>query len=65
VYAILDRAARLLSVRRVVAAEDDTFVVLPSGRPVLEYYANSVRHLLPPEHPVPVGELLRHAALGA
>jgi glycerol-3-phosphate O-acyltransferase len=63
VYAILDRAERMLRMRRLVHLEDDAMIVLPSQVPMLEYYANSVRHLLPAGHAIPEGELLRHAAL--
>jgi glycerol-3-phosphate O-acyltransferase len=45
--AILDRAWRTFRMRRLVAREGDAFVILPSQRPLLEYYANSIRHLLP------------------
>jgi glycerol-3-phosphate O-acyltransferase len=44
---IWDRAWRMLRLRRLVVAEGDTLVVLPRGRPLLEYYANSIAHLLP------------------
>jgi len=44
---IWDRAWRMLRLRRLVAAEGDTLVVMPRGRPLLEYYANSIAHLLP------------------
>jgi glycerol-3-phosphate O-acyltransferase len=44
---ILDRAWRTLRMRRLVAREGDTYVILPSQRPLLEYYANSIGHLLP------------------
>jgi hypothetical protein len=37
----------MLRLRRLVVAEGDTLVVLPRGRPLLEYYANSIAHLLP------------------
>ncbi|MBI4499563.1 MAG: 1-acyl-sn-glycerol-3-phosphate acyltransferase [Gemmatimonadetes bacterium] len=63
VYAILDRASRMLRMRRLAHAEGDSFVILPTQRPLMEYYANSVRHLLPVAHPIPEGELLRHAAI--
>jgi hypothetical protein len=33
--------------RRLVAADGPTLVVLPRGRPLLAYYANSIAHLLP------------------
>jgi glycerol-3-phosphate O-acyltransferase len=45
--AILDRAWRTFRMRRLVVREGATCVLLPSQRPLLEYYANSVRHLLP------------------
>ncbi|MBI4421716.1 MAG: hypothetical protein HY560_12895, partial [Gemmatimonadetes bacterium] len=63
VYAILDRGARLLCLRRVIYQEEDALVMLPTQRPLLEFYANSIRHLLPVTHPVPEGELLRHRAI--
>jgi glycerol-3-phosphate O-acyltransferase len=44
---IWDRAWRMLRMRRLVVAEGDSLVVLPRGRPLLEYYANSIAHLLP------------------
>ena len=37
----------MLRLRRLVVAEGASFVVLPKGRPLLEYYANSIAHLLP------------------
>jgi glycerol-3-phosphate O-acyltransferase len=45
--ALLERAWRTFRMRRLVAREGDTYVILPSQRPLLEYYANSIRHLLP------------------
>jgi glycerol-3-phosphate O-acyltransferase len=47
--AILERAWRTFRMRRLVVRDGDTYVILPSHRPLLEYYANSVRHLLPRE----------------
>ena len=47
VDAILERAWRTFRMRRLVAREGDSYVILPSQRPLLEYYANSLRHLLP------------------
>jgi glycerol-3-phosphate O-acyltransferase len=44
---IWDRAWRMLGMRRLVFADGDTLVVLPKGRPLLEYYANSIAHLVP------------------
>lgn len=46
---IWDRAWRMLDMRRLVLAQSDDLVILPRQRPLLEYYANSIRHLLPPE----------------
>ena len=36
---------------RLVVADGDSFVVLPKGRPLLEYYANSIAHLIPVRGP--------------
>jgi len=44
---VWDRAWRMLRMRRLVVADGDTLVVLPHGRPLLEFYANSIAHLLP------------------
>ena len=41
---VWDRAWRMLRMRRLVVA---TLVVLPRGRPLLEFYANSIAHLIP------------------
>ncbi|HEX9632148.1 MAG TPA: 1-acyl-sn-glycerol-3-phosphate acyltransferase [Gemmatimonadales bacterium] len=49
--AVLERAWRTFRMRRLVAREGDAFVILPSQRPLLEYYANSIRHLLPASEP--------------
>src|SRR2546422_3912551 len=38
---VWDRAWRMLRMRRLVVADGDSLVVLPRGRPLLEYYANS------------------------
>ncbi len=42
----LDRAYDLLRLRRVVARVGDGYMVLPRGRELVSYYANSVAHLL-------------------
>ncbi len=42
----LDRAYELLRLRRVVAREGAGYVVLPRGRELISYYANSISHLL-------------------
>lgn len=44
----LDVALRMLRMRRVLVADGDAFVVLPHGRELVSYYANSVAHLLGP-----------------
>ena len=44
---VWDRAWRMFSMRRLVVEQGDELVILPSERPLLEYYANSIRHLLP------------------
>lgn len=54
--AVLDRAWRTFRMRRLVIREGEDFVILPSQRPLLEYYANSIRHLLPRE-PEPAHEM--------
>jgi hypothetical protein len=44
---VWDRAWRTFRLRRLVVAEGESLVILPRGRPLLEYYANSIAHLLP------------------
>ncbi|MGH7569147.1 MAG: 1-acyl-sn-glycerol-3-phosphate acyltransferase, partial [Gemmatimonadales bacterium] len=44
---IWDRAWRMLRLRRLVVQAGDSLIVLPRGRPLLEYYANSIAHLVP------------------
>ena len=51
VVAILERARKALDLRRLVVAEGAAFLILPRQRPLLEYYANSVAHLLPSPRP--------------
>jgi glycerol-3-phosphate O-acyltransferase len=43
-----DRAWRMLRMRHVLAASGDGYAVLPHGRELVSYYANSVAHLLGP-----------------
>jgi glycerol-3-phosphate O-acyltransferase len=43
-----DRACRMLTMRRILAESGNGFVVLPHGRPLVSYYANSIVHLLGP-----------------
>jgi glycerol-3-phosphate O-acyltransferase len=45
---IFDRAWRMLRMRRVLARTGDGYLVLPRGRPLVSYYANSIAHLLGP-----------------
>jgi len=44
--AVIDRAVELLWIRRAVARGPDGIVILPKGRELVSYYANSVSHLL-------------------
>jgi glycerol-3-phosphate O-acyltransferase len=46
---VWDRAWRMLAMRRLVVPQGEDLVILPAARPLLEYYANSIRHLLPAE----------------
>jgi glycerol-3-phosphate O-acyltransferase len=46
---VWERAWMMFSMRRLVLGQGDDLVILPSARPLLEYYANSIRHLLPTE----------------
>jgi glycerol-3-phosphate O-acyltransferase len=45
---VFDRAWRMLRMRRVLARTGDGYLVLPRGRPLVSYYANSIAHLLGP-----------------
>ena len=40
-----ERAYRMLRMRRMVARVGDGYVLLPRGRELVNYYANSVAHL--------------------
>jgi glycerol-3-phosphate O-acyltransferase len=44
---VWERAWRMFRMRRLVVLQGEELVILPSERPLLEYYANSIRHLLP------------------
>src|SRR3989441_13129844 len=44
---VWDRAWRMLRMRRLVVEDGESLVVLPGGRPLLEFYANSIAHLIP------------------
>jgi hypothetical protein len=41
-----DSAYKMLQLRRILAPTRDGFLILPHGRPLISYYANSVVHLL-------------------
>lgn len=43
---VFDRAYRMLRMRRVLSRTGTGYLVLPKGRPLVSYYANSVEHLL-------------------
>jgi glycerol-3-phosphate O-acyltransferase len=43
-----DRAWRMLSMRRILARSGAGYAVLPGGRSLVSYYANSIAHLLGP-----------------
>jgi glycerol-3-phosphate O-acyltransferase len=43
---VFDRAYRMLRMRRVLTRTGTGYLVLPKGRPLVSYYANSVAHLL-------------------
>jgi glycerol-3-phosphate O-acyltransferase len=55
-----ERALLMFRMRRTVHLERDTVVVLARQRPLLEYYANAIRHLLPADA-LPEGQLLSPA----
>jgi glycerol-3-phosphate O-acyltransferase len=46
VEAVVDLAYELLRMRRVIARTGEGFLILPRGRELISYYANSVAHLL-------------------
>ena len=51
---VWDRAWRMLRMRRLVVVDGETLVVLPRGRPLLEFYANSIAHIVPIRGPRPL-----------
>ncbi len=56
---VWERAWLMFGMRRLVVAQGEDLVIIPGERPLLEYYANSIRHLLPTELTVswsPAGE---------
>jgi glycerol-3-phosphate O-acyltransferase len=61
IEATWERARRMFRMRHVVLVGATTVTVMPRQRPLLEYYANSVAHLLPerpsrPPHMTPAAE---------
>lgn len=44
---VWERAWLMFRMRRLVVLQGEDLVILPAERPLLEYYANSIRHLLP------------------
>ena len=56
-----DTAMLTFRMRRTVHVEHDRVIVISRSRPLLEYYANSIRHLLP-GGALPEGQLLSPAA---
>lgn len=46
---VWDRAERMFTLRRCIVREGSGWIILPRQRPLLEYYANSIRHLVPAE----------------
>ncbi|MFN2637868.1 MAG: hypothetical protein ABR585_12655, partial [Gemmatimonadaceae bacterium] len=48
VVEVFDRAWRMLSMRRILERVGDGYAILPGGRPLISYYANSIAHLLGP-----------------
>jgi glycerol-3-phosphate O-acyltransferase len=51
IHDVWDRAWRMLRMRRLVVEDGDSLIVLPGARPLLEFYANSIAHLLPVRGP--------------
>jgi glycerol-3-phosphate O-acyltransferase len=45
---IFDRAWRMLRMRRILVRVGEGYAILPSNRPLISYYANSISHLLGP-----------------
>ena len=60
---VWDRAMLMLRMRRTVHVEGGRVHVISRERPLLEYYANAIRHLLP-AGAVPEGQLLSPAQDG-
>ena len=49
VEGVWERAERMFVLRHCISRQGDTWIILPRQRPLLEYYANSIRHLVPAE----------------
>lgn len=45
---IFERAWRMLRMRRILVKVGEGYAILPGGRPLISYYANSISHLLGP-----------------
>ncbi len=45
---VFERAWKMLSMRRMLVASGEGYAVLPKGRGLISYYANSIAHLLGP-----------------
>jgi hypothetical protein len=45
---MLELALGMLVMRRVLAPAGNGFAILPRGRPLISFYANSIAHLLGP-----------------
>ena len=58
-----ERALIMFRMRRTVFLDGDRVIVISRERPLLEYYANSIRHLLP-AGALPEGQLFSPAADG-
>lgn len=58
-----ERAMLMFRSRRVIHVEHGRVIIISRERPLLEYYANSIRHLLP-AHTLPDGQLLSPAVAG-
>jgi glycerol-3-phosphate O-acyltransferase len=46
---VWDRAERMFILRHCIVRQGESWIILPRQRPLLEYYANSIRHLVPAE----------------
>jgi glycerol-3-phosphate O-acyltransferase len=58
-----ERAMLMFRMRHTVHVEGDRVIVISRERPLLEYYANAIRHLLP-RGTLPEGQLLSPAHQG-